>query len=244
MAPRGSWSWFICCALLSGAVACGSGQAAAERGATDGSGSDSRGTEAGAQTVKAGSDGTIKLLAPRTKGGMPFMEAMWQRRTQRRYQEKQLPLRTLSELMWAAVGVNRPGSGKRTNPTAMRQDEIDLYAALPQGLFLYEPVEHVLKRIHTDDIRRLTGRQRLVRSAAVDLIFVADYERMEMSEEERVFYSTVDTGYVSQNVYLFCAAERLGTVAIGMVDRGPLRAAMKLRPRQKIILTQAVGYPR
>ncbi len=201
--------------------------------------------EQATQPVRVGPDGVIKLLPAQTEGGRPLMEVLRDRQTKRRYSGKELPLGALSNLLWATFGVNRPDSGKRTAPSAMGYNEIDVYAALPQGLFLYDADAHQLKRVHGGDIRPLTGKQRLVRSAAVDLVFVADFDKVEdMSDEEADFYATVDTGYISQNVYLFCASEELATVAIGYLDRDALSKAMKLGPRQKIILSQAVGYPR
>jgi len=186
----------------------------------------------------------VRLPLPRTGGGMPLMEALSTRKTVRRFSDRSLSLATISNLLWAGFGVNRPESGKRTAPTARDMREIDLYVALPQGLYLYDAEAHELRPEHSQDIRAITGKQRFTATVPLSLIYVADFDRMEDLEPERKdFYATVDTGFISQNVYLFCASEKLATVVIGYLDRAQLSAAMKLRPQQKVILSQAVGYP-
>jgi SagB-type dehydrogenase family enzyme len=156
-----------------------------------------------------------------------------------------LPLQELSNLLWAANGINRPESGKRTAPTARNWLEIDVYVALPEGLYLYEARTHVLTPVVTNDLREATGRQPFIKEAPLNLIFVADFAKMkDASEENKNFYSATDTGFISQNVYLYCASQGLATVVRGMVDRPSLSKAMQLRPDQKIILAQTVGYPK
>ena len=151
----------------------------------------------------------------------------------------------LSNLLWAAFGINRPDTGKRTAPSAMDWQEIDIYVATSEGLYLYEAKGHTLKLIMPDDIRSLTGRQDFVKEAFANLIYVADFSRMgNAPKADKELYSAADTGFISQNVYLYCASERLATVVRGSIDRQALAKAMKLRPDQKIILAQSVGYPR
>ena len=150
----------------------------------------------------------------------------------------------LANLLWAACGVNRPESGKRTAPSAVNWQEIDIYVATANGLFLYDAKAHALKSILKQDIRAAVGRQRFTGIAPVDLIYVADFSRMRRAKpKDKVFYSATDTGFVSQNVYLYCASEGLATVVIGMIDRPALEAKMNLLPDQKIVLAQPVGYP-
>jgi nitroreductase len=147
-------------------------------------------------------------------------------------------------MLWAACGVNRP-DGKRTAPTAMNKQEIDVYVALEQGLYLYDAKANTLVPILAEDIRAATGKQPFVKDAPVNLIFVADYAKMAaMPDDQKDFYAATDTGFISQNVYLFCASEGLATVVRGYVDRAECHSAMKLRPDQKIILAQTVGYPK
>lgn len=187
----------------------------------------------------------IKLPPPQTEGGMPLMAALKARCTTRSFSSKPLPVQVLSNLLWAACGVNRPESGKRTAPTAMNMQEIDVYVALPEGLYLYNAKEHQLEPVVMQDLRAATGRQAFVAEAPVNLIFVADYARMaRASAEAKDFYSATDTGYISQNVYLFCASEGLATVVRGMVDKAALAEKMGLHPEQKIVLAQTVGYPK
>jgi SagB-type dehydrogenase family enzyme len=188
---------------------------------------------------------TMRLPKPNMKGGKPLMEALKARRTQREYDERQLSPQALSDLLWAAFGVNRPESGKRTAPSAMNMQEIDIYVALPGGLYLFRAGQHELEKISDADIRGATGGQEFVATAPLNLIYVADYSKMTRgSEAVKDFYSAADTGFISQNVYLFCASEGLATVVRGSVDRDALADAMGLREDQKIILAQTVGYPK
>lgn len=181
----------------------------------------------------------IKLPEPRKTGGLPLMEALNARQTQRTFSSKPLSEQQLSDLLWAAFGINRP-NGKRTAPSASNMQEIDIYVALPSGFYLYNAQKNVLTQLAGEDIREKAGKQPFVKIAPVCLIYVSDYDRMKNGSE---FYSAVDTGYISQNVYLFCASEGLHTVVLGSVDKEALQAAMKLKPTQHVILTQPVGLP-
>lgn len=186
----------------------------------------------------------IKLPAPRTEGGKPLMEALKDRRTIRSFSDKELSLQELSNLLWAAFGVNRPEEGKRTAPSAVNWQEIDIYVAKKDGLYLYSANKNVLIKILDEDIRGATGGQDFVKDAPINLVYVADYSRMGNAPNERKdFYSATDTGFISQNVYLYCASEGLGTVVRGSVDKEKLHKTMKLKKNQKIILAQTVGYP-
>jgi SagB-type dehydrogenase family enzyme len=188
---------------------------------------------------------TIVLSPPRMEGGKPLLQALKERKTDREFSPESLPLPVLSTLLWAAGGVNRPETGKRTAPTAKDWREIDIYIALAEGLYLYDPDSHQLKPVLPQDIRGATGSQPFVASAPVNLVFVADYAKMARgAKEDQDFYAATDTGYISQNVYLFCASEGLATVVRGALDRPALAKAMKLRPDQKVILAQTVGYPK
>ncbi|MBN1883995.1 MAG: SagB/ThcOx family dehydrogenase [Candidatus Krumholzibacteriota bacterium] len=186
----------------------------------------------------------IELPAPDMTGGLPLMQALSLRSTSRSFSPKELPAQVLSDLLWAATGVNRPESGKRTAPTARNWQEIDVYVAMADGLFLYDHAAHALLPVLAKDLRAATGTQEFVGGAPVNLVFVADYTRMgKIPEEYKEFYSATDTGFVSQNVYLYCASAGLATVVRGLVDREELANAMKLGPEQHVILAQTVGYP-
>ncbi|MCU0581621.1 MAG: SagB/ThcOx family dehydrogenase [Syntrophales bacterium] len=170
---------------------------------------------------------------------------MKERKSSRDFNTRRLPKRVLSNLLWAANGINRSATGGRTAPSAMNQQEIDIYVATAEGLFLFDAKGHQLQPVLKQDIRALTGQQAYIQDAPVNLIFVADLARMSRtSSENRDLYAAVDTGFISQNIYLYCASEGLATVVRGGIDRAMLAAVMKLRPEQKIILAQSVGYPK
>jgi SagB-type dehydrogenase family enzyme len=186
---------------------------------------------------------TIKLLAPNTTGGKPLMQVLKERKTNRDIKEGELTNQQLSDLLWAACGVNRP-DGRRTAPTAMNDQEIDVYVALKKGLYLYEAKQHILIPILAEDVRGKMGKQKFTGDAAAMLIYVADYKKMgDASDADKDFYSATDAGYVSQNVYLYCASVNLATVVLGWIDRDEISKTLNLRKDQKIILSQCVGIP-
>jgi SagB-type dehydrogenase family enzyme len=186
----------------------------------------------------------IQLPAPQMNGGKPLMQSLKERKSLRTYSDEKLSFQMLSNLLWATCGINRPESKRRTAPSARNLQEIDVYVAMEEGLFLYNAQSNILKPILAEDIRALTGTQSFVAHAPINLVFVADFAKTpDASEEDKVAYPAMDTGYMSQNVYLFCASEGLATVARGMVDRDALAKKMGLRSNQKIMLAQSVGYP-
>jgi SagB-type dehydrogenase family enzyme len=187
----------------------------------------------------------IKLPAPQTEGGKPLMQCLKLRQSSRDFSPEKLSPQVLSNLLWAAYGINRPDSGKRTAPSAVNWQNIDLYVATPEGVFLYEAKEQALIQTLKEDIRQLTGTQDFVKTAPVNLIFVGNYARIPRgSDEEKYSYSGMHAAYISQNVYLFCASEGLATVVRGSVNREELAKAMKLKPEQHVILAQSVGNPK
>jgi len=186
----------------------------------------------------------IVLPAPQAEGGVPLMQALQDRRSVRAFSYKELPLQVLGDLLWAAAGINRPESGKRTAPSARNMQEIDVYVARPGGLYLYDAGSHRLVPVLARDIRPLTGRQGFAKAAPAVLIYVADHRKMSgTTGEEKEFYGAVDTGFISQNVYLYCASQGLATVVLASFGKIDLIKAMDLNPAQRIILTQPVGYP-
>jgi len=166
------------------------------------------------------------------------------RRSIREYADRPLPPRVLSDLLWAAFGVNRP-SGDRTAPYWRHIMVIDVYAALDDGVWFYDPKLHQLEQRLPSDIRAQTGTQDFVGTAPLNLIYVAHGERMhDVSPEERRLYASVDTGFIGQNVYLFCASEGLATVFRGSVDVKRLANTMKLGAEEFVTFAQSVGYPK
>ena len=187
----------------------------------------------------------IQLLKPQVDKGRPLMQVLKDRSSSRSFSKEKLPMQVLSNLLWAGFGVNRTDTGKRTAPSAMNRQEIDIYVATADGLYLYDAKAHVLTPILSEDIRAMTGTQEYVKDAAINLIYVADYSKMGTStKEDKDIYSSADTGFISENVYLYCASEGLATVVRGSIDRQALAKVMRLRPDQKIILAQSVGYPK
>ncbi len=187
----------------------------------------------------------IVLQKPQMYGGKPLMQALKDRRSGRSFSSKRLPDRVLSNLLWAAFGVNRPSTGKRTAPSTMNWQEIDIYLATPDGLYLYDAKRHALDPVLAGDIRAFTGKQDFVKDAPLNLIYVADLNKMaRVPAAEQVKYSGVDTGLISQNVYLYCASEGLSTVVRAHIDYDALAEVMKLKSSQRIIVSQTVGYPK
>jgi nitroreductase len=188
--------------------------------------------------------GSIQLLEPDTEGGRPLMQVLKDRKSSRAFSIEKLPIQVLSNMLWAAFGVNRPDSGKRTAPSARNWQEIDIYVATAEGLYVHDAKAHMLRGVLAEDIRALTGRQTFVGEVPVNLIYVADFSRMAgAADVDKILYSAAATGFISQNVYLYCASEGLATVVRGLIDRPALAKAMKLRSDQRVILAQSVGYP-
>jgi nitroreductase len=186
----------------------------------------------------------IELPAPRHEGGLPLLQALNLRRSIRDYSERALPRQVLSDLLWCAFGINRP-SGDRTAPYWRHVMVIDVFAAMADGVWLYEPKRHVLLPHLGADIRAQTGLQDFVAKAPLNLIYVAHGERMQdISAEERRLYASVDAGFIGQNVYLFCASEGLASVFRGAIDYEKLTRAMQLGAGQFVTFAQTVGYPR
>lgn len=175
--------------------------------------------------------------------GMSMIEILEQRCSQRAFAPAPLPLYQLSRLLWAAAGYNRR-KDHRTAPSAYNNQETTVYVALQEGLYCYDPDLDLLLNISGEDIRHLTGTQDFVAQAPVNLVYVADLERMQLVEpEERLYLAAIGAGCISQNVSLLCAAEGLATVPRALIDRRNLAAAMGLRLTQRIILAQSVGHP-
>jgi len=184
------------------------------------------------------------LPAPQMTGGKPFMRVLKERQTSREFSNKKLPPQLLSDLLWAAFGINRPESGKRTAPSARNWQEIEIFVIMEEGAYLYDPQLNKLKGVVKGDLRRLAGTPDFVAKAPLNLVYVADTTKMKgASTEDQALYSGADTGFIGQNVYLFCASEGLATVVRGSVDRKALAAALRLPDHKKITLAQTVGYP-
>jgi SagB-type dehydrogenase family enzyme len=195
------------------------------------------GVAALAQTAES-----IALPPPDTSGGKPLMGVLKERKSERAFRTEKLSSQVLSNLLWAAFGINRP-DGRRTAPSALNRQEIAVYVTLPEGVYLYDAKAHRLEKIISGDLRAATGTQPFVAEAFLNLVYVADYAMMpDTSDADKILYSGADTGFIGQNVYLYCASEGLATVIRAGIDRDALGKALKLRPTQKITLAQSVGY--
>jgi nitroreductase len=181
----------------------------------------------------------LNLPAPQKTGGMPLMDALAKRSTARAFDSKDLSPQQLSNLLWAAWGINRP-DGRRTAPSARNFQEIDVYALLKTGVFVYVAKGHQLSRISSEDCRALGGTQSFVKDAPVTLILVADLAKVGGAGRDMAL---IDTGFISQNIYLYCASQGLATGARASVDKAALGPRLKLRPDQLIVLAQSVGHP-
>ena len=189
-------------------------------------------------------DEPIQLLTPQPGAGSPLMQLLGKRKSSREFSPKPLPIEVLSNLLWAGFGINRP-DGKRTAPSARNWQDMDIYVILANSLYLYDAKANQLKLILAEDLRGLAGIQAYVKEAPVNLVYVSDYARMgETPNEAKILLSGSHAGFISQNVYLFCASEGLATVVRALIDIPALSKAMRLRPDQKIILAQSVGYPK
>ncbi len=186
----------------------------------------------------------IQLPKPQIDGGKPLMQTLKERKSTRAFSDRKVDEQVLSNLLWAACGINRP-DGKRTAPSAMNRQEVDVYVVLASGAFLYDPKDHSLKLVVPGDLRAQAGTQDFVKDAPVNLVYVADTAKMGgMPEDSKVLWYGVATGAITQNVYLYCASEGLVTVARAFVNRDVLGKSLSLRPEQKIALSQTVGYPK
>jgi len=205
----------------------------------------------------------IQLLSPQVDGGRPLMQALKDRKSWRSYTDEKIPLQVLSNLLWAAFGINRSGSGRltkrpgRTAPTGGDRQDIDIYVAMVDGVYVYDAKANLLNPVVAEDVRSLSGRQYppptvpanvvpLLDEAPVNLIYVWDYLKKSAisSEEHMLRLAFTHTGSIVQNVYLYCASEGLATVVRLWFDKPALEKKIRLRPDQYATLVQSVGYPK
>ena len=186
---------------------------------------------------------TIQLPNPQKEGGKPLMAALSARMSTKTFNGEKLPLQTLSNLLWAAFGINRP-DGRRTAPSAKNWQETEIYVATADGAYLWDAKKNTLETILTKDIRAITGNQEYVKDASVVLIYVSDYVKVNAGEMDKQILVGADAGMIAENVYLFCASEGLATVVRANIDINALGKELKLRPDQKVTLDQCVGYPK
>jgi len=189
----------------------------------------------------------IKLPPPQMDGGKPLMQALKLRQSTRGNfgPDTKLSLQVISNLLWAADGVNRP-EGHRTAPSAVDWQNIQIYVTTADGLYLYDAPQHILKVISTQDVRAVAGMQDFVKTAPLNLIYIADISKaktMKFNEEPVAEkWSFAGVGAIAQNVYLYCASEGLACILRAMVDAKAIAKTLNLGPDQKVILAQTVAH--
>ncbi len=188
----------------------------------------------------------IPLPEPKIRG--EFMEALRSRGTAKSFRAKDLSPQVLSDLLWAAFGVNDERTGRRTAASAFNIREMEIYVLTKDGGFRYDAAERALEQITGEDVRSVLFNQEYAKNAPVHLVYVADHavsraRYPEWGQPMIEEYSVLHTGLIAQNVYLFCAARGLGTVVRDLVHPEELRRMLKLGDNYTIIMSQAVGYP-
>ena len=184
----------------------------------------------------------VALPAPQTSGGKPLMQVLKERKSTREFSTEKLSPQVLSNLLWAGWGINRE-DGRRTAPSASNRQEIELYAVMADGAYVYDAKGNALKPVASGDLRKLTGTVPFVAEAALNLVYVADFAKLGNGDENnKNSTANANAGLIAENVYLFCASEGLGAVVRGSVSRPELSKALNLRPDQRIVFAQTVGH--
>jgi SagB-type dehydrogenase family enzyme len=176
----------------------------------------------------------IKLNPPTRTGGKAFMETLNERRSERSFVKKEMPLQVLSDLLWAANGFNR--ADKRTAPTASNKQELELYVVLDDGAYFYDAKQHLLKLVAKGNFKAALGQPNITEKAAVSIVIVADTGKTSSK------FAYLDSGYISQNIYLYAASAGLGTVARASYNGAELFKALKLAEKQEVTLVHPVGF--
>jgi len=186
----------------------------------------------------------IQLPQPKLDPNKSLAQALKERQTTREYGGDLSP-QMLANALWAACGINRPDSGKRTAPTARNWQEIEVYVATKQRMYLYDPKANALVPIVSQDIRPLTYTQvDRFKDAPINLVYIADLAKTDVEEAAAMLLVAMDTGFAAQNVYLYCASEGLPTGFRVSIPKDKLGQAMKLRPKQRIMAGQSIGLPK
>ena len=189
-------------------------------------------------------DKVVKLPKPNLNRAGTVMKALSERQSTREYASKALSLADLSDLLWAANGINRPESGKRTAPSALNKQDVDVYVILPAGSYVYDAKNHQLNLVSEEDHRdAVAGGQTFVKAAPVSLVLVSDVSLFgDAQKPQNQVVGAMDVGIVSQNISLFCANAKLATVPRGSMDATQLKKVLKLKDSQIPMLNHPVGY--
>ena len=196
-------------------------------------------------TVNSQDIQTIKLNEPSKTGGSSIMEAFSNRKSVREFSERKLSDQDLSDLLWAAAGINRQDASLRTAPSWRNYQDVDLYVCFSEGVYFYNSTEHTLEPFAEGDFYPLliTG-QEYVREAPVILLLVTDLSKMQEDNVlPQMVIAGLDAGIISQNISLFCAGKKdIVTVPRGFMDKDELKKVLKLKETQYIMLNHPVGY--
>lgn len=190
-----------------------------------------------------------KLPPPQIELGFPLMKALMNRRTKRKWKVEPLSQQDISNLLWAACGIThketKKSKSRRTAPSGRNSQTIKVYVALGKGFYLYEERSHSLILKKPIDIREYLTNQKMMKGMPLGLVYVSDFSKLKgyvgTDDSRKLFVAGTETGFISQNVYLYCASAMLNTAVIGLVNRRDLHQRMGLAEHEKVIYTQAIG---
>jgi nitroreductase len=202
---------------------------------------------------------TIKLNEPNKKRGLPFMETLSVKCSAREWSDRDLSLQDMSDLLWAANGINRPDEKKCTASAAQNAHDVDLYLFMKDGVYLYDADAHALVPVLAGDFRSqlmMTPPPRPKDASGpppppppppsnppIQIILVSDVSRFKFGPPElKPEWGAIDTGIVSQNISLFCAATGLATRPRASMDKGVIKNLLKLSDTQHVFLNHPIGY--
>ena len=193
--------------------------------------------------VAAGQSDTRSLPAPTKSAKMTLMESLQQRHSVRDFSDKAVSDADLSELLWAACGINRPDTKKITAPSAINAQDILVYVCTKDGAWLYVPDGNSLQKVSDKDLRTaVAGRQEAVAVAPVSLVLVSDRTKFGDRAKGAEVMGAIDAGYVSQNICLACTALGLATVPRMTMDKETLAKELHLDENKTLLVNQPVGY--
>jgi len=179
------------------------------------------------------------LPKPDKKAKMTLFQALDRRESVREYSDREIPERTLSNLLWAACGINRPGQGRITAPSAINAQDITVYVCRQDGAWKYDAAAHALTKVSDKDLRKqVAGFQDFAATAPVSLVLVSDISKVRNHSE----LGAMDAGYVSENICLACTALGLATVPRATMDKAELAKELKLGDSEVLMLNNPVGY--
>jgi len=186
----------------------------------------------------------IALPAPETTGGKPLMNCLNERKSSREFSSKEIQWQDLSNLLWAANGINREKDHKHTAPTSMNRQNMEVYVIIPSGVYLYDDTTNMLRLVQQGNHMKAAGKQDFVEKAPLNVIIVSDMKKLgDHPIENNLLDSGIHAGAIIQNIYLYCASAGLNCVVRAWFDPQVLSATLKLPEHKRVILAQTVGYP-